>query len=107
MVHMLRDLKGEEDSPVVSYFTQGGKILVRTSEDRDAKLIEVPIGVSKDQLREMCKGKKIQLTSLQIRNQFRIIHENNHQNDVRRVKRSEGQRQKDGSANSDGHARNQ
>ena len=92
---------------MVSYFTQGGKILVRTSEERDAKLTEIPIGVSKDQIREMCKGKRIQPTSLQIRNQFRITHANNQLNDVRQVKRSGGQRQKDGSADSDGHARNQ
>ena len=74
VVHMLRDLKDEENTPLVSYFTQGGKILARTTEDRDVKPIEIPIGVTKDQVRDICHGKKVEVTSLEIRNHFRTIH---------------------------------
>ena len=74
MVHMLRDMKSDENPPVLSYFTQGGKILVRTSEDRNVKLVEIPIGVTKDQVRDLCKRKRVEVSSLEIRNQFRLTH---------------------------------
>ena len=74
VVNMLKDLKKEENPPLVSYFTQGGKMLVRTSEDRDTALVEIPVGVTKEQIRSLCLGKKVTVTSLQIRNQFRSVH---------------------------------
>ena len=76
VVNMLKDLKKEENPPLVSYFTQGGKILVRTSEDRDTALIDIPVGVTKEQIRSLCQGKKIAVTSLQVRNQFRSVRAN-------------------------------
>lgn len=73
VVHMLKNLKDEEGTPVVSYFTQGGKILVRTSEDRDSKLIEIPIGVTKDQIKSLCMGQKIAMTPQDICKQLRSV----------------------------------
>ena len=76
VVRMLKELKDEGMTPLVSYFTQGGKILVRTSEDRDSRLVEIPIGVTKEQIKGLCSGQKILVSAQNIRNQFRSTRTN-------------------------------
>ena len=46
VVHYLKQLKQEENSPVLSYYTQSGRIYVRTSEDREIRPTEIPVGAS-------------------------------------------------------------
>ena len=106
VVHMLRDLKDEENTPFVSYFTQGGKILARTSEDRDVKPVEIPIGVTKDQVRDLCKGKKVEVTSLEIRNHFRTIHASSHSGERNQPRYVKDQNQRSGPSSTDEHPRN-
>ena len=105
VVHTLRDLKDEENSPLISYFTQGGKILARISEDREARPIEIPIGVTKDQIRDLCKGKKVEVTSLEIRNHFRATHANSQgQNQGQNRRGGQGQSGHSGVQGQSGHS---
>ena len=74
VVHYLKQLKQEENSPVLSYYTQSGRIYVRTSEDREIRPTEIPVGASNAEIRDMCFGKKVDLTPVGICDQFRSIH---------------------------------
>lgn len=74
MVNNLKVLKQEQGSNILSYYTQTGKVLVRTSENKETRPLEVPVGSTKDQIRDICRGKKVILSSTDIRNQFRKIH---------------------------------
>ena len=73
-VGVLRDLKKAKDPSVLSYYTQGGKIFVRTSEDKDVRPVEVPFGASKEQIKDICKGKKVTISPLDIRDHVRQVH---------------------------------
>lgn len=71
----LKELKQEQGCCVLSYFTQAGKILVRISEDKDTYPIEIPVGANKEVIRNLCQGKKVELSAVDIRDHFRSIHE--------------------------------
>ena len=75
VIHDLRDLKKESDSKVLSYYTQTGKIFVRTSENKEIRPTEIPFGITKDQIRDLCSGKNIELSSAEILDRFRDIHD--------------------------------
>ena len=72
-VHCLKELKDDGSSPVLSYYTQSGRIFVRTSESRETRPIEIPVGASKEQIRDMCAGKTVELTAVEICDQFRLV----------------------------------
>ena len=74
VIDLLKTLKNNPQSPVLSYFTQGGRIYVRTSESRDIKPIEIPFGCGIEQIHELCEGKKVTPSELAIRDQFRAVH---------------------------------
>ena len=74
VIEMIKALKNDNSSPVLSYFTQTGKIFIRTSESRDVKPIEIPFGCGPDQIRELCAGGVVNPTEMAIRDQFRAIH---------------------------------
>ena len=81
MVNNLKVLKQEQGSNILSYYTQTGKVLVRTSENKETRPLEVPVGSTKDQIRDICRGKKVVLSSTDILNQFREIHGGNQSSD--------------------------
>ena len=74
VIHDLRELKKEQGSNVLSYYTQTGKIYVRTSEDKEVRPTEIPFGATKAQIREICKGKEVKLSSTEVLERFRDIH---------------------------------
>ena len=74
VIGMIKALKDDPSSSVLSYFTQAGKILVRTSESRDVRPIEIPFGCGLDQIRELCEGRKVTPSDSAVRDQFRAIH---------------------------------
>ena len=74
LLNSLKEIKFEEGSPVVSYFTQSGTVLVRTSLDKNVPAKEVPFGLNKDQLRKYCKGEKVAPSPASVREHFRAIH---------------------------------
>ena len=74
VIRDLRELKKETDSKVLSYYTQAGKILVRTSENKEVRPTEIPFGLTKDQIRDLCKGKDMQPTTTEILDRFREVH---------------------------------
>ena len=74
VIELLKSLKNDQSSPVLSYFTQAGKIFIRTSENRDVKPIEIPFGCGVDQIHELCAGKRVDPSDATIRDQFRAIH---------------------------------
>ena len=73
-IAVLRDLKQAGDNPVLSYFTQGGKIFVKTSENKDVRPTEIPFGASKDQIKDICNGKKVSISHVDIRDHIRLVH---------------------------------
>ena len=81
MVNNLKVLKQGQGSNILSYYTQTGKVLVRTSENKETKPLEVPVGSTKDQIRDICRGKKVVLSSTDVLNQFRKIHGGNQSSD--------------------------
>ena len=82
VIHDLRELKKEPGSNVLSYYTQSGQILVRTSDNKEVRPTEIPFGVTKSQIRELCKGSQVGLSSAEILDRFRSIH-NPHKPDRR------------------------
>ena len=72
-VSVLRELKQAGDL-VQSYYTQGGNIFVRTSENREVKPVEIPFGASKKQIKDLCSGKKVTVSPLDIRDHVRQAH---------------------------------
>ena len=54
VIHDLRELKKEPGSNVLSYYTQSGQILVRTSDNKEVRPTEIPFGVTKSQILELC-----------------------------------------------------
>ena len=74
VIEMLKSLKDDPRSPVLSYFTQAGKIFIRTSENRDVKPIEIPFGFGVEEIHELCAGRRVDPTDAAIRDQFRAIH---------------------------------
>ena len=74
VINDLRDLKKEEGSGVLSYYTQAGRIFVKTSVDKEVRPTEIPFGVIKSQIRELCKGDEVELSSSQILDLFREVH---------------------------------
>lgn len=74
VIEVLKTLKNDRRSPVLSYYTQAGRIYVRTSESRDVRPIEIPFGCGPEQIRELCEGKKVTLSNVVVRDQFRAIH---------------------------------
>ena len=74
VIELLKSLKEDPRSPVLSYFTQTGKIFIKTSESRDVKPIEIPFGFGVDEIHELCAGRRVDPTDTAIRDQFRAIH---------------------------------
>ena len=74
VIETVKALKNDQSSSVLSYFTQGGKIFVRTSESRDVKPVEIPFGCGPELIRDICDGKKVSPPDVAIRDQFRAIH---------------------------------
>ena len=74
VIQMLRTMKDDPSSSVVSYFTQSGKIFVKTSESRDVRPVEIPFGCGLAQIRELCEGKKVTPSDTAIRDQFRAVN---------------------------------
>ena len=74
VINMIKALKEEGDPHVLSYYTQGGKILVRTSEDRDVKPVEIPFGLDKSQIQALCGGGRVAPTALAVCDQFRAVN---------------------------------
>ena len=74
VINMIKALKEEGDPHVFSYYTQGGRILVRTSEDRDVKPVEIPFGLDKSQIQTLCAGERVAPTALAICDQFRAVN---------------------------------
>ena len=74
VIEMIKALKNDNSSPVLSYFTQAGKIFIRTSESRDVKPIEIPFGCGPEQIRELCAGRAVNPPEVAIRDQFRAVH---------------------------------
>ena len=73
-INQIKALKQAGDSPVVSYFTQGGKMYIKTSESRETTPLEVPFGASKDQIKDLCSGKRVTVSPLDIRDHIRQVH---------------------------------
>ena len=76
VIEMIKALRNDPRSSVLSYFTQAGKIFVKTSESRDVRPIEIPFGCGPDQIRDLCEGRKVDPSDTTIRDQFRAIHGN-------------------------------
>ena len=74
VIHNLRELKQEQGSNVLSYYTQTGKIYVRTSENKEVRPTEIPFGVTKAQIRDLCRGQEVKLSSTEILDRFRAVH---------------------------------
>lgn len=74
VINMIKTLKDDPSSPVLSYFTQNGKIFVKTSTSREVDPIEIPFGASLDDIRSLCEGHEFSPTPTAIREQFRAIH---------------------------------
>ena len=70
-ISVLRDLKKAANSSVHSYYTQGGRIFVRTSENKEVKPTEIPFGASKQQIKDLCTGKQVTITPMDIRDHVR------------------------------------
>ena len=90
VIHDLRDLKKESDSKVLSYYTQTGKIFVRTSENKDVRPTEIPFGMTKDQIRDLCGGKSVELSSTEILDRFRDVHDPKVDTGAKRGGRTQG-----------------
>ena len=73
-LNVVKDIKQAEQSPIHSYYTQGGKIFVRLSENKDLKPIEIPFAATRVQIMDLCKGKKVTLSPLAIRDHVRQVH---------------------------------
>lgn len=73
-ISVIRGLKQAGNSPVLSYYTQGGRIFVRTSENKEVKPVEVPFGATKEQVKDICNGKKVTLSPTNIRDHVRQVH---------------------------------
>ena len=81
VIDMIKALKAEKNSNILSYYTQGGRILVRTSEDRNVQPIEIPFGPNKSQVKALCNGEHVSPTPCQsdsIRDQFRAVNADSH-----------------------------
>ena len=74
ILNNLKELKAEPNTPILSYFTQAGTILVRTSPDRDVRAIEIPFGLTKGQIMDLCAGGKVAPTPVSVREHFRSVH---------------------------------
>ena len=74
VIRDLKDLKQETGSKILSYYTQTGKIYVRTSEDKGVRPTEIPFGMNKSQIRDLCQGKTVDLSSSEILDRFRSVH---------------------------------
>lgn len=73
VINMIKALKDEGNSHILSYFTQGGKIFVRTSENRDVRPVEIPFGLNQDQIRLLCAGEHVSPTPIAVCDQFRAV----------------------------------
>ena len=73
-VNELKKLKQAGDPHVLSYFTQGGKIFVRTSENKEVRPVEIPFGASQTHIKDLCNGKKVEISPLDIRDHVRQMH---------------------------------
>ena len=74
VISALKSLKADGTSNIVSYFTQSGKIFVRTSEDKGVKPIEIPFGLDQGQIRMLCEGRKVEPSPTIVRDQFRAAY---------------------------------
>ena len=74
VIDMLKALKAEGSPHVLSYYTQGGRIFVRTSEDREVRPIEIPFGLNQDQIKALCQGEQVSPTPIAVCDQFRAVN---------------------------------
>ena len=74
VVNMIKALKDEGNPHVLSYYTQGGKIYVRTSEDKNVRPVEIPFGLNQHQIKELCEGAQVSPTAVAVRDQFRAVN---------------------------------
>lgn len=70
VVNMIRTLKESQDSPILSYFTQSGKVCVITSQNQK---VEIPFGAQMSDIRALCEGRAFVPTPTAVRDQFRAI----------------------------------
>ena len=89
VINMIKDLKSGRNSNIISYYTQSGKIFVRTSEDKGEKPIEIPFGLDQEQIRMMCEGRKVDPSPTTVRDQFRTAHSHSSTIPVSQVARSD------------------
>ena len=73
-LNVVRDIKQTENSPIHSYYTQGGKIFMRLTENKELKPIEIPFGATRVQIMDLCRGKKVTVSPLEIRDHIRQVH---------------------------------
>ena len=78
VIDMIKELKAEGTSTILSFYTQGGKILVRTSEDKNVRPVEIPFGLNKDQIKALCSGERVSPTPVAVRDQFRAVNSGSH-----------------------------
>ena len=71
-------IKAERDSHILSYYTQGGRIFVRTSEDRNVRPVEIPFGLNQNQIKALCQGERVTPTPVAICDQFRAVNSGSH-----------------------------
>ena len=74
VIDMIKALKTEGNSRILSYYTQGGKILVRTSEDRTVRPVEIPFGLNKNEIKALCDGERVSPTPVAVCDQFRAVN---------------------------------
>ena len=73
-VNELKKLKQAGGPHVLSYFTQGGKIFVRASENKEVRPVQIPFGASQTHIKDLCNGKKVEISPLDIRDHVRQVH---------------------------------
>lgn len=74
VINMIKALKDEGNPHVLSYYTQGGKIYVRTSEDKNIRPVEIPFGLNQHQIQALCEGEQVSPTAVAVCDQFRTVN---------------------------------
>ena len=73
-INVLRDLKKESDNPIVSYYTQSGRIFAKISDSKEVKPVEIPFGASRQQIKDLCGGKKVTISPMDVRDHVRQVN---------------------------------
>ena len=79
VINMIKALKDQGNQCVLSYYTQGGKIFVRTTEDRSVRPVEIPFGLDMSQIKALCEGGRVSPTAVAVCDQFRAVNSGTNQ----------------------------